>query len=629
MIEKRGQITLFMIVGIVLVIALILVLVIRYRTTIAQYVPEGLLPAQTGGVERFIEDCTVIVARDGLSLLAAQGGYIYLPEEIQYHPRATIDTGLKVPLWHYFSDNRIPSESLMESHLGRYVDEQLKSCLNGLAVFQDEYTIVEKASISTKVTIGKNQLFFEVTYPLEIVDKEGLKIAEVTTYVVDVPILLRDMREVGVSIMEREAAELKFERLTIDLLALDSDIPTAGTDISCDKKTWKKDVVGKKLQTLLRTNLPSLRVANTDFIAIPDNLPYLQNHYVWKITDNQYDDISVGFRYVETPFSLEVQPRSGNTLKSNQLKGQELASFVCLQQWNFVYDVEYPVLVTVEDQNNNFALNFGFLVHVNDNRGNRAAVPNRALEFAVEGSEERYCENVYGGYNMRFFTYDNVSSPLFGESYEPIDDVELAFTCLKYTCKLGLSEYIDGGARAVYGTAMPYCVNGILRATKEGYKPAQKFMTTRDEDVSIYLTPLKVINEYTVVKHVESNDVLLGSRPLDSDEQAFISLKYRMNGTIHETWGTYPAAKDTELQPLELLAGATYPISAEIYVMKENDIVGGFVGAWTAEWSELKDADTIEFHVVAQNAASDAQVLAFIAKLDQYSKDELLQPVMR
>src|SRR3989344_6255160 len=128
MIEKRGQITLFMIVGIVLVIALILVLVIRYRTTIAQYVPEGLLPAQTGGVERFIEDCTDIIARDGLSLLTAQGGYIYLPEEIQYHPRASIDNGIKVPLWHYFSDNRIPSEVLIESQLGRYIDEQLKSC---------------------------------------------------------------------------------------------------------------------------------------------------------------------------------------------------------------------------------------------------------------------------------------------------------------------------------------------------------------------------------------------------------------------------------------------------------------------------------------------------------------------
>src|SRR3989344_9520513 len=69
MTKKRGQITLFMILGVVLVIALILVLVVRNRTTLAQYLPEALFPTQTGTIERFIEDCTDIVGREGLSLL--------------------------------------------------------------------------------------------------------------------------------------------------------------------------------------------------------------------------------------------------------------------------------------------------------------------------------------------------------------------------------------------------------------------------------------------------------------------------------------------------------------------------------------------------------------------------------
>src|SRR3989344_8827151 len=101
MTKKRGQITLFMIIAVVLVIALLLVLAFRYRTTLAQYVPESLFPTQTGTIEQFIEDCTDIVAREGLSILTAQGGYIYLPDEVLYQPRASIDQGLKVPLWHY------------------------------------------------------------------------------------------------------------------------------------------------------------------------------------------------------------------------------------------------------------------------------------------------------------------------------------------------------------------------------------------------------------------------------------------------------------------------------------------------------------------------------------------------
>src|SRR3989344_417377 len=626
MTKKRGQITLFMIIAVVLVIALLLVLAFRYRTTLAQYVPESLFPTQTGTIEQFIEDCTDIVAREGLSILTAQGGYIYLPDEVLYQPRASIDQGLKVPLWHYFRDNRIPTEAAMESQMSRYVNGELKPCLANLDVFKNEFTIVEKGELSTRTIIGDQKVSIEVTYPLDIIDKEGKKITEISTFVVDVSVLLREMRDVGASVMDREAAELKFERLTIDLLSLDEDIPTAGTDISCTKRTWSKIEVENKLKTLLRRNLPSLRVDHTDFIEIPDDQPYMQNHYVWEAFDRNYDDISVGFTFVEDPFFMEVQPRSGNTLKSNQLKGQDLGSFVCLQQWNFVYDVEYPVLVTVADKKNGFALNYGFLVHVNDNRGKREPAARGPSDILVEGSEERYCENTYGGYNMRFLTFDNVTNPLNGEQYPPeaINDVDLSFTCLKYTCTLGQTDFIDGGANAVLGTVMPYCVNGILRGTKEGFKPAQKFIRVRSGEESIYLTPLKVFKDYTVVKHVDSNGVALGARPLDNDETAFISMKYRFNRTIkHETSGVYPTATDIDPQPIEMLAGATYPIDIEIYVMKDETIVGGYSGVWTPDWTDFKESMKLEFHVVTNNGAtSDAQIVAFIAKLAEYSKDE-------
>jgi len=621
---KRGQVTLFIILGALLVIALILVVVFREKIALSQILPERIFPTKTSAVERFIDGCIEAVGTEGLTLLGAQGGYIELPQEIAQDRLATIDTGIKIPYWHYNGDNRIPSLLVMESQLSRYMNENLKTCLDNLAEFQQQYTIIEKGGVFTSTFAQDTDVVFSVEYPIEVQDKEGKKITELKDFRVEVALLLKQMAEVATSIMLKEAQDMKFERLTIDLLSLDPEIPTSGTSLQCSRERWQMSEIRDKLLTLLRKNLPAVRVDYTTYTPIADDQPYVQNHYVWKATEFQYDDIAASFTVVEQPFRFDVRPRSGNTLQSNQLKGQELASFVCLQQWNFVYDVEYPVLVSVEDTQHNFVLNFGFTVRVKNNRGARVPTPNEVVAFEpVEGDETKFCDNTYASNTVRVFTLDNVSDPTLGESYEPIDGVDVSFTCIRYTCDVGVSKYSDGGARSSIGNLLPSCVNGVLKATKPGYKPAQQFVTPEAGlEVSMYLTPLKLVNNYRVVKHTEQNGVLLPGRALDNNEKAFVSLRYKNNQSVmHETWGTYPAVQQ---EPLEMLAGATFPITVEVYIMKENKMTGAFIGAWTAEWSELEGVKTIEFHTLA--ADSDDALFAVLGK---YATDPRLQPVIR
>ncbi|MBS3138399.1 hypothetical protein J4207_01700 [Candidatus Woesearchaeota archaeon] len=625
--RKRGQVTLFIILGALLLVGLLLFVVFRERITLSQILPDRIFPTKTGTIQRFIDGCIEAVGTEGLTLLGAQGGYIELPDDIERNWQAYIDTGIKVPHWHYNGENRIPSFVVMENHLNRYVNDNLRACLNNLAEFQQQYTIIEKGDVTTTTRIQDEDVAFLVEYPLEVRDKEGKKITDIEDFRVEVSLLLKKMTEVATSIMSKEAETMKFERLTIDLLSLDSDIPTSGTDLQCNRKQWVVSEVREKLQTLLRRNLPTVRVDFTSYLPIPQDQPYVQSHYVWPVTEFQYNDISVGFTFVEQPFHFAVRPRSGNLLKSNQLKGQELASFVCLQQWNFVYDVDYPVLVSVEDKKHNYVLNFGFIVRVKNNRGAREPTPTEIVAFdPIEADGQKYCENTYGGYHVTVKTYDNVSDPTFGETYDSVNDVDVSFTCLRYTCTVGKTKYTQGGVEASVGNIVPSCVNGVLKATKEGFKPAQQFFTpSADDTISIYLTPLKVLRDYKVMKRVEQNGVLLPARALDSDEQAFITLRYVVNKSVmHETWGIYPAGQK---EPLEMLAGASFPVELEIYVMKGTKITGGYVGTWKAEWAELHDAKSIEFQVLSASTAGDDELAVFFGSLS--TKQEQLKPVIR
>ncbi|MCK4589669.1 MAG: hypothetical protein KAT77_04440 [Nanoarchaeota archaeon] len=622
--KKRGQITIFIILGILLLIAIALIVIFRREITVFQ--PERVLPPELAPVASYGDNCLEAVVMDGLHLMGAQGGYIYFPSEIENNPLSYIDTGLKIPYWQYITDNRIPSLGLMEAHLSRYIEEHINDCLEGFEPFQDQYDFIQKGAVEAETTIGDVNVVVEMEYPFEVVNKEGTKITDLDSFKVILPVKLKRVYEVAKQIMETESEDNKLEKVTIDLISLDPEIPISGFELSCSQKIWQVNEVESKLKTLLRTNLPLIRVDKTSYAAVPDDQPYILNHFVWDVTESTYRDIKASIQFNEiNPLMMAVTPRDGNLLKSGMQQGQDIASFVCMQMWKFTYDVQYTVVVAVEDVENNFALNFGFNVQVKDNRPSRDILGAATQTFVqYDATAEAYCaeENKYGNYNMKIYTYDNVSDPTLGESSFPIHNVDITFTCLKFKCEMGKTKFEQGGAISVLEARFPYCVNGILRANKEGYQETFEFVTTvPGKEVSLYLKPLHIIDKYSVVKHELVNGVLSAAQPLAEGESAFITIKYVENETIkHSTSGAYPAILDGELQPIELLAEADFTYDLEVYLMDDEDLIGGFNSAWTPLWTDLGGSDEIVFHVVEVGApVSEQQTLSFLNNIKTYS----------
>jgi len=84
--EKRGQVTIFIIIGIILLI--ILALFLYFRGESLDLEPQEKIPSEFVPVRNLIEECMQVHAKEGIYLLGIQGGYTKLPIDILYSPDA-------------------------------------------------------------------------------------------------------------------------------------------------------------------------------------------------------------------------------------------------------------------------------------------------------------------------------------------------------------------------------------------------------------------------------------------------------------------------------------------------------------------------------------------------------------
>src|SRR3989344_8999310 len=99
--SSKGQVTIFIIVGILLVLAVTLIIFVRKE--IITFKPEEIIPTEKGKVESFITSCMDQVGNDALARVGLQGGYIELPLEVidDNTRRLDISPNLAVPYWAY------------------------------------------------------------------------------------------------------------------------------------------------------------------------------------------------------------------------------------------------------------------------------------------------------------------------------------------------------------------------------------------------------------------------------------------------------------------------------------------------------------------------------------------------
>ncbi len=617
MLKKRGQITVFIIVGILILLSTALIIYLR-RPAIT---PETIVvPEQVVPIKEYVETCLESTAETGISIAASNGGYIYFPDEISRNPRAHLPSlidNVMTPYWYYDGSSRIPSESLIAFQISEYIRLNLPECLANFSAFEEQYDIEETGNMSVSTDLGEEAVIVNLDYPLNIREKLNMTSVEFKDFTTSVNVRLKKAYELAREILDRENEQTFFEDLTVDLIALDNSIPDTGFEVRCVPRIWQMSELKDKLKTLLRANLPFVKFANTEYIPIPsgDDWEYMRNHYVWTFSENKYPGMHVALTYDENwPMLFYARPSSSGMLRSNPIMGQDILSWICFHLWHFTYDVVYPVQITIVDEetkrHKELVFNYAFEVSVNHNRGDRSNFALEVLPAAEIPIAEEYCSVT--DKEITVYTVNNVTK-------DDVEDVNISFTCGRLRCDMGETELLGYGVAAGLTKQFPFCVNGILKGSKEGYEDSATFLSTGTEKaVTLEMIPIKMIEKYKVAKHKQTEPEF--EEALADDEQAIITITPA--GRKEQSFGMYPEEEGAAL-PLKFYADGDFTYNVSIYLIKDDMITGGYKGQWAVEWEDMKDADLIRFHVIEQwpETSDEIEQYLFIQALEDYSEE--------
>ncbi len=643
--SKKAQVTIFIILGILLLLAL--AIIIAVKTELVTFKPSETTFTEKDRVENFLTSCLDSLGDEALELIGIQAGYVEVPTRIADNE----DLHLKVspvhlvPYWAYGVNTDIPELPVIKAQIDNHIKNNLRACLFDLEPFQKTYDIIEKSDIAVDTEIVDSKVIFNVRWDLEVRDKSGETISELNTHIAESQVKLKRVHETAKRIIEREMLDLKLEDLTQDLIALEHPhVPVAGLEISCRKKEWKADQAKTTLQDMIRVNLKELQVKGTEIIEYPKEFSYYENHYIWSLgEDFRMKNVNVVFNYENTyPFTFQVTPLNGNKMRSGNVGGQDMLKFLCIQNWKFTYDVSYPVLVRVQDETTGYNFNMALTVHLVRNMPNRQSEIVERVSIPTDYTTDRqFCQQ--NKIPMTVLTWELVDDGRVVRDPKPLGDVNVSFTCLKHSCNLGetVFDYADRGYEASGIYDLPYCVGGILRGKKAGYREAWTRVTTKNgETAELELVPLLEVplEKIKVVKHELVGSELSPGIEITAEEIAYITLTFQKNDTLSLLTGE-PFYKETiivspefeadspelggdanQFAAVKFLAEADFRYDLEIFTFDEDNFIGGYQGKWKPPYDQLENAEEIVFHVLTKESGNDEELFELMLGLEDNSK---------
>jgi len=634
--SKRGQVTLFIIIGLVVIATFAGIYVVKKDVIFSSDTTDATPNAAP--LESVVARCLDSTAITALELLGIQGGYVKVPQSLSasFNTRLELGPGFVIPYWAVGMQKSIPTLVDIKKDIDAYVEENVVECVKSDGAFKKRFVFEARDDPKSDVTIGNDRVVFNLAWNIVVQDKTGSKVTEATEHKVTKRHQLKRMHETASTIIDFELTDQKIEDLTQDLLAFDVEsVPLSGIEVSCTAKKWPLPEVKEGVQELLRNNLRELKVQGTKFTPHLESQPYYKAHYVWDFTDEfSQPDIEARFDFQPTwPMTFDVAPSSGGYLSSAPLaEGLEMAPFYCLQNWKFTYTIHYPIRVELRDKFNN-VFQMAFMVHLNRNIPDRASqVSGTSTQLPASFSDEEFCAKAR--IPMRFSTFKIIDNPDTGAYVrDPLDAVNLSFLCLRSQCDLGQSQYgfLDIGNSASVQTTVPFCAGAYIKATKEGFMsdPVRAY-TKENREIEINLKPIKKIssNRIEILKHSSGQSAGI---KMAGDEQAIITLTYNPIQPGQDAPAAIPLLEqrvaltpslDIDLQKfnkLTFLAEDDFTYDLDIQIFKENTFTGGYKAKWTPNWVLLSQAQRITFHVVDAAGKKDTQLFDMLANLENAS----------
>lgn len=197
---KRGQITLFVILGIIVLAVIGLGIYFKEslleQRELAEVAERAVVAPEVQQIYNHVFDCVDRIARDGLVVVGLQGGYFEPPEDSIELP----EEGIAIAIGFDKGENKLPSLETIRSEMAAYVDSYLPTCVD-LELFEG-YSFEEDLP-TTQVDVLDDRVVFVVNYPIKV-EKNGNVFNLNTPYKFPYPVRLQRVYEISQKIVQKE-----------------------------------------------------------------------------------------------------------------------------------------------------------------------------------------------------------------------------------------------------------------------------------------------------------------------------------------------------------------------------------------------------------------------------------------
>ncbi len=524
---KRGQVTVFVLLGLLIILITMGIYYTITRQSETIIPKETEVPSQAETVDLYIKQCVNKVLEQGVDLLGRQGGYIELPADPvgvgEFKNYLPLSLNNKIVYWYYKADNNVdfiqkPNINGMETEILNYVNNNLMKCLGEFNEYQGFK--IRKGQINTLADIQNSKVVIKVDFPVRITKGDFNFDFDVFYGEYDVP--LGELFNIAEKIYNKEQNDYFLEKKTLDMMSVYKEIPFVGETDSCVAPIWVKYNVIQDFKRILRDNTLVYKIKGTDYVLSREKNSY----YEIDADVKNVKDVHTNFLFSELwPFSLEVYPEEDGLLKGHSVtealgEARGLAeAFVCLSTYEFVYNVQYPVLVILNKKGYTFQFSNMVIIDRNEPRKNTE-------DFFVVDKEydQRFCQK------QTDFSVDVVD-----DKFNVLNDAEVKYNCINHLCNLGRSE--NGG----WNGQVPFCINGEFVANKEGYHVGRSQISTNQPGSAMVI--LEKLRKMKVGVRV----IRAGSGDVREDEKVFINLEEK--NKKFNRFIIYPEQDEVELIP--------------------------------------------------------------------------------
>jgi len=197
---KKGQVTIFIIIGIIILLTFSLLFYLEYKSTergdmnLRKIFSFGL---DTIPIKNYVEDCLQVTTNDAINYVGKHGGYYDLENVI-----STESAIYHTAYYFFLEQNLMPNKKDMQNEISDYIDDNLFFCLQNFAVFDEQGFDIEMREIKSSVVLSDDNLRVSLNLPISI-ERESQK-SELDKFMVNVDTKLGRMWDSAFILTEKQ-----------------------------------------------------------------------------------------------------------------------------------------------------------------------------------------------------------------------------------------------------------------------------------------------------------------------------------------------------------------------------------------------------------------------------------------